>query len=117
MVFKIGSGDISADGSFKKIEGKSGSGDIDVKGLAGGGELKTGSGEINITFASSPIKGVLDIKTGSGDATLFFPKGARVKTSFLAGSGQVSSELGDNPNAPFLVSMKAGSGDLKIKSY
>jgi hypothetical protein len=46
-----------------------------------------------------------------------FPKGTKVKTSYKAGSGEMSNELGDNPEAAFKVSMKAGSGDLKIKSY
>ncbi|MEK6774530.1 MAG: DUF4097 family beta strand repeat-containing protein [Bdellovibrionota bacterium] len=115
--FKVGSGNTSADGSFKKIDGMSGSGNVTVKGLNGGGGIKTGSGEINLTFTNKSLKGELDLKAGSGNATLLFPKGSKVKTNFFAGSGQVSNELGDNPNALFLVSMKAGSGNLKIKSY
>ena len=117
LVFKVGSGDISAEGTFKKIDGKSGSGNIAIKGLTGGGELKTGSGEIDLTYAINSLKGELDLKTGSGNATIKFPKGTKVKTSFKAGSGELSNELGDSPESTFKVSMKAGSGDLKIKSY
>lgn len=117
LVFKVGSGDIFADGAFKKIDGKSGSGKVAIKGLTGGGELKTGSGEIDLTYAVSSLKGELDLKTGSGDVTIMFPKGTKIKTSYKAGSGEMSNELGDNPKAAFKVSMKAGSGDLKIKSY
>ncbi|MBY0314012.1 MAG: DUF4097 domain-containing protein [Bdellovibrionales bacterium] len=115
--FKIGSGSIVADGLFREIDGKSGSGRIDIKGLAGGGELKTGSGGIDLTFAKKPLVGALDLKTGSGSANLMFPKGTKLKTNFQAGSGQVTNSLGETPEASFAVSMKAGSGDLKIKTY
>ncbi len=117
LAFKVGSGDISAEGIFKKIDGKSGSGKVGVKGLTGGGELKVGSGEINLTYAVSSLKGELDLKTGSSDATILFPKGTKVKTSYEAGMGELSNELGNNPAAVFKVSMEAGSGDLNIKTY
>jgi DUF4097 and DUF4098 domain-containing protein YvlB len=117
LVFKLGSGDVSANGRFRNIDGKSGSGRIALKGLIGGGELKTGSGDIDLSFATASLKGEFDLKTGSGNATVQFPKGAKVKTSFEAGSGGLSNELGDHPDAPFKLSMKAGSGNLKIGSY
>jgi hypothetical protein len=117
LAFKMGSGDISAEGSFKKIDGKSGSGKIAIKGLTGDGEFKTGSGSVDLTYAVSSLKGELDLKTGSGNATVLFPKGTKVKTSFKTGSGEMTNEMGESPEAPFHVSMKAGSGDLKIKSY
>ena len=115
--FKMGSGNISADGNFQKAEGKSGSGKIVLKGLSGGGNIMSGSGDIDLMYASGALKGELDLKTGSGDAIVLFPKGTQVKTSFTAGVGELSNELGDNPRAKFKVSMKAGSGNLKIKSY
>ena len=46
-----------------------------------------------------------------------FLKGTKVKTIYKSGSGELSNELGNNIGAAFKVSMKAGSGDLKIKSY
>jgi DUF4097 and DUF4098 domain-containing protein YvlB len=116
--FTLGRGDIVADGSFRKIDGKAGSGTVEIKGLTGGGELKTGSGKINLTFAKEEIlKGELSLKTGSGDATLMFPKSAKIKTNYRAGSGKLVSELSENPDADFEVSMRAGSGNLKIKTY
>lgn len=117
LAFKIGSGDISADGDFKKINGTTGSGDVDVKGLSGGGEVQTGSGAVHLTYAVSPSKGELEIKTGSGNSTLLFPIGAKIQTTFAAGSGELNNELGDTDKAPFKISMKAGSGNLKIRSY
>jgi len=117
LAFKVGSGNTSADGAFKTINGKSGSGKVDLKGLTGGGELKSGSGTIDLKFATSPLKGEFDIKSGSGNMTILFPKGSSVKTSYHAGSGKLINELGDNPSAPFSVSVKSGSGNLNIKSY
>ncbi len=117
LYFKIGSGNIDADGDFKEINGIMGSGDVFVKGLAGGGEIETGSGNIDLTYAEGFKKGELEISTGSGDATILFPIGSKVDSDFQAGTGKISNELGDTPHAPFVVSMQAGSGNLKIKSY
>ncbi len=117
FAFKVGSGSIVADGSFKKIDGATGSGKIAVKGLVGGGKLKSGSGEIDLTYIEKSLTGELDLKVGSGNVSILFPKGAKVKTSFKAGLGELTNELGDNANAAFKVSMEAGSGNLKIKSY
>jgi DUF4097 and DUF4098 domain-containing protein YvlB len=115
--YLLGSGDLIAEGKFSEIEGKSGSGSVTVKGLTGGGDIKIGSGRLNLTFATTLLKGELDVKTGSGDAELVFPKGSKVRTSFRAGRGELLNELGDVADAPFRVSMKSGSGDLNIKSY
>lgn len=117
LVFKVGAGDIAADGTFKNIDGKTGSGNIDVKGMLGGGEIRSGSGAVNLTFLKNMPKGEIDIKTGNGDTNLLFPKGSLIKTSYQSGVGQLTNELGDNPNAKFQVSMKSGSADLTIKSY
>ena len=117
FAFKVGSGDILADGDFSQINGKSGSGNISVKGLSGGGDLKTGSGDIQLTFGKAKLNGKLDISTGSGNALLSFPKGAQIKSSFKSGSGDFTNELGDTASADFKVSMKTGSGDLTIKAY
>lgn len=117
LTFQVGSGNVSANGSFKKIDGKAGAGKIDVIGLAGGGELKAGAGNINLEFPHADLKGNLDIRTGSGDTTLNFPKGTKVHTTFKAGTGELTNELGDTPNAGFKVSAKAGSGNLHVKPY
>ena len=117
LTFKLGSGDVSAEGTFKKVSGMDGSGDVEIKGLTEGSEVRTGSGNIKLTYANAPTKGDLELKTGSGNATVLFPKGAKVKTSFRAGSGQFTNELGDTPSASFAVSMNAGSGNLNVKTY
>lgn len=115
LSFSVGSGSVDVDAEVKKLEGKSGSGDLSIKGLTSGGTLKTGSGKINLVYNVAPTLGELDIKTGSGDAEIVLPKTAKVRTSFTAGSGELTNELGDTPDSKFKISMKTGSGDLHIK--
>lgn len=120
LEFSTGSGQVLADGEFLDFNGKSGSGDVSLNGLLGGGQLRTGSGDIHLTFANTSAgmapKGVLDIKSGSGDAILLFPKGTLIKTNYEGGSGKISNEIGESARAGFVVSMQTGSGDLKIKT-
>lgn len=113
--FKSGSGNLNADGNFHEIDARAGSGDINVKGLNKGGKLREGSGNINLSFVQSVKKGKLDILTGSGDVTLFFPKSASVDADLKSGSGQLSSDFPNNGKGLFKISMKSGSGNLNIK--
>jgi DUF4097 and DUF4098 domain-containing protein YvlB len=115
LSFNVGSGSVDVDAEVKKLEGKSGSGDVSIRGLTTGGNLKTGSGKINLVYNVAPALGELDIKTGSGRAEIVLPKTAKVRTSFTAGSGELTNEFGDTPESKFRISMKAGSGDLQIK--
>ncbi len=113
----LGAGDIDAQGRFSHLDGKSGAGSIYVKGLFGGGTVKTGSGRVSLIFAKTTLKGEINIITGSGDAVLEFAKGAKIRTSFAAGVGEMINEIGDTVDAPFRVVMKSGAGGLRIKSY
>ncbi len=115
--FKIGSGNLKADGQFAIVSGESGSGDVTVKGLVGGGKLDSGSGNFEVRFAKTALKGELEINVASGNAKLFFPKGTKVQSHLTVASGKVVNELGDSENADFKVAMKAASGNLTIKSY
>jgi len=115
--FKIGSGRFRADGVFATVTGASGSGNVTVNGLAGGGKLDSGSGSFELKFAKSELKGELEINVASGNANLFFPKGARVQSKLTAVSGKVVNELGESANAEFTVAMRTASGNLTIRSY
>jgi DUF4097 and DUF4098 domain-containing protein YvlB len=115
--YEIGSGEVKADGNFTSLNGKSGSGPVSITGLNGGGTLKSGSGALNITFENKPAKGNLDIQSGAGDTSLSLPKGSKIKTSFIAGSGKLTNDLGDSADAGYMISVKTGSGNLKIKSH
>lgn len=117
LVFNLGSGEVNADGSFPKLDGKSGSGPIQVTGLTGGGNIKLGSGSISMHFAGKPANGAIEIQIGSGDSNVSFPRGSKVKTTFMAGVGKLHNELGDSADATYLVSVKTGSGNLNVKAH
>jgi hypothetical protein len=115
VAFKSGSGQVDVDGEILSLDGKSGSGGVRINGLTGDGEVKTGSGDITVTYKRRPPRGRLELKSGSGDATVYLPAGSHVRTSFMAGSGALTNELGDTPDAPFSIAAKAGSGNLAVK--
>ncbi len=114
LAYKVGSGQVTVDSQVKELEGKSGSGDISIKGLTSNASIKAGSGKISLVYSVAPAVGELDIKTGSGNADVVFPKSAKIHTSFMAGSGAVKNALGETIDSKFKVSMKAGSGNLNI---
>jgi len=116
LIFNLGSGSVTAKGKFKKVDGKSGSGAVDIAGLTTGGTISVGSGPVNLRYLDYPT-GRMDVKTGNGDANISFPKGSKVNASLSTGSGDVVNEIGTYESAEFGLSVKTGSGDLKIKAY
>jgi len=113
--FKLGSGDLKINSVATKVSGTAGSGDIEITGEVGATSLRTGSGDIKIVYINPIEEGLIDIKTGSGDAEIELPPTMRILTDFKAGSGAVENEFGSDQGAKFKVSMRAGSGDLKIR--
>ena len=112
---KVASGDVIVHSEVESLEAKAGSGNIEVHGLTGNANVKIGSGDVKLVYSKDPGKGEIDIKAGSGDATLFFPPKMRVHSKALVGSGDSYSDIGDFQDAKFLISFKAGSGTLNIK--
>lgn len=132
--FVTGSADITISTVSDRIQGRSGSGTVTVTSLSEGKsvDLKTGSGSITVNNSHKNLdlrsgsgditikqlkhykNGEIAIRTGSGDATLTFPKQALLKTSFRSGSGSISSEFKNSEQSSFSVSMQSGSGSLKI---
>jgi hypothetical protein len=113
--FTMGSGSLTAKGDFKSVEGKAGSGDVKIDGLTHGGNINVGSGRVDLSFLDNP-QGEFDVKTGSGAATLKFPKDAKINASLEAASGSTTNEF-SNSTSGYGVSVKSGSGDLTVKSY
>ncbi|MBF0367497.1 MAG: DUF4097 family beta strand repeat protein [Oligoflexia bacterium] len=95
-----------------QVDVEIGSGDLDVSNMQGATAFKTGSGDININNSGKRVSG----KTGSGDAILSFPEGSSIETSLKSGSGGIHNEIGDSDNGKLKISMKSGSGDIKIKN-
>ena len=115
LSFNVGSGKVNVEAEVKKLEGKTGSGNVSISGLTAGGSVKTGSGKIYLVYFVAPTLGELDIKTGSGGADITLPQSSKIRTSFTAGSGEMTNEIGDSPNSKFKITMMAGSGNLHIK--
>jgi len=114
--YKVGSGDLVVkDVHLHEVEGKTGSGDVRIDGTFTEAEITVGSGDAAITMTKAPAVGSLDVKVGTGSATVSLPKDAKVKSSFKSGLGTLTNEFTDSPDAKFTISGKAGTGDLTIK--
>ena len=112
----LGSGELKVENYVgKKITVQSGNGDVTLDGNFTDGDIQVGKGNIRMTYRNAPATGSLKLNTGYGDATLFFPKDAKIKTEFQAGMGHVSNELGDTSRATYSVSMQTGKGELAIR--
>lgn len=116
VVGRTGSGSIMANGVYKTAKLKTGSGNINLKGLAGNAIVKTGSGNINVTYKKRLKKGTLQAKTGSGNAKLNVPKGMEMFAKLKSGSGSITNPIESNPKSNFKVSMKSGSGNIKVST-
>lgn len=114
IVFRVGSGNVKIETAAKKIDGRSGSGKFDAKGELGSVKFLTGSGNAKLVYVKAPSEGEIDIKSGSGDAEIVLPKSTKVLTDSMIGAGKFYNELGDDKDAKFRISYKAGAGSMKI---
>jgi DUF4097 and DUF4098 domain-containing protein YvlB len=117
VAVEIGSGRVNVKAQLSALDIKSGSGDVRVQGLEAPATLRLGSGSARLVYEKVPAAGELSIRSNSGDAEVLFPKHAKIKTNFSAGSGSLKNRLGENPEARFTVSMKSGSGDLLVGQF
>lgn len=114
LTARLGSGGLRGNSSSKQVDILSGSGDVRLEGLAGSVDLKIGSGRTKLEWSKSPEEGEADVKAGSGDVTLLFPGDIKLRAQVTTGSGRVEDEVGDTSSAKFRVSVKSGSGDVRI---
>jgi hypothetical protein len=117
MAVETGSGRVDVKAKLSAFEARTGSGDLRVQGLEAPASVRLGSGSARLVYDKVPADGRLEIRTGSGRAEVLFPKHAKVRTSFNAGSGSLKNRLGNSPNARFTVSMQTGSGDLVVGKF
>ena len=114
MNARLGSGTLKGDSRSQQMEIQCGSGSVDLDGLLGSANVRVGSGAINLKWAESPKNGKVNIKTGSGNVSLIFPKQTKLQTDILTGSGRVRNEIGETASAPLRISVIAGSGNVTI---
>ncbi|HEY8278808.1 MAG TPA: DUF4097 family beta strand repeat-containing protein [Bdellovibrionota bacterium] len=117
MSVETGSGRVDVKAKLSSFSAKTGSGDLLVAGLQSPAKVRTGSGSMRLVYDRLPASGQLDIRTGSGDAQVIFPRHSKVKTSYTAGSGVLKNELGESREAHFSVNMTSGSGDLTVGKF
>lgn len=114
--FKVGGGDIVlTDTEISHLELRSGAGDVSVTGYIGSGDLKVGAGNIDLSYNKNPVEGLLDLKVGSGTTTITVPNSAKISSKFKSGTGSLTNELKDSPDAKYKISGTSGTGDMVIK--
>jgi DUF4097 and DUF4098 domain-containing protein YvlB len=114
--FSTGSGDVKAEGAYNKVSGKTGSGKLWIRGLRGQAKLKVGSGDIKLEYQEPRPRGILDVKTGSGDINIHLPSSTRFKSHFMSGSGHFTTDLAESHDGELDVFVVSGSGNLRIQS-
>ncbi len=118
LSYEVGSGNIVVKkAELNDLDGKSGSGNVWVEGALADGDLKIGAGNADVKLAKAEKKSKLDIKLGTGKATISLPKDATVKSSFKAGLGSLTNEFSQSDNAVYTISGAAGAGDMEIKRF
>jgi len=113
--YKTGSGDVIITNSGKKVEGKSGSGNVTIRGITEEGNISTGSGDVEIDYMQQPENGELEVRTGSGSTMISLPEGSSIEANLKTGSGSIHNEIGESEKAKYKISVKSGSGDIRIK--
>ena len=71
---------------------------------------------LSFKFIDDPT-GQFNVISGSGDTEIGLAKDTRVRASLTTGSGAVSNDLSVSESADFGVSVKTGSGDVRVKAY
>lgn len=118
LSYEVGSGNIQVKkAELDDLDGKSGSGNVSIEGQLAAGDLKLGAGNADLKLVRAEKKSKLDVKLGTGKATIALPKDATVKSSFKAGLGSLTNEFGQSDNAVYTISGAAGAGDMEIKRF
>ncbi|MGV9773056.1 DUF4097 family beta strand repeat-containing protein [Streptosporangium sp. NPDC003464] len=107
-----GSGNLTLRGLEGEVEADTGSGTVEA-GTLGSKRFtaETGSGEVEVKFTSAPDH--VEVRTGSGGATVRLPQGSYDVTA-EAGAGEKVVQVTDDPSAPRTVVVRTGSGDAKV---
>jgi len=115
---KVKTGAGSVTGEFSAESGAdihTGIGAVTLTGLKGPVSVETGTGEVSLEYDAVPVaESSATIKTGTASAVVFLPEGAKIRTKFKSGMGHLTNDLGETPDANFLLSMNSGTGSLIV---
>lgn len=116
FAFRMGSGDVAvSDSHLKRVDGRAGSGDISLKGIFDSVDLKVGSGDISARFLDLSKASTFSAKAGSGDVAILVPGAKSVSVDYKSGSGDLKNNVTSSENPDLKVSVRTGSGDLKVE--
>jgi len=113
--YQNGSGNIRINAEITELQGRAGSGNLWAVGLIGNADIRSGSGEIALRFDQCPDHGRVNLRTGSGNATIGLPHYSTVLAEFWAGSGELINEFPPSADPKIRISMRTGSGNLLIR--
>lgn len=102
LTTKLGSADLTVEGTLAEASVRTGSGDISLDHLAKDAEIETGSGDLSIRHAEKAVR----VKSGSGDVTVGRAD-ADVTISTGSGDIKIAESIGNTV-------VKSGSGDVSV---
>jgi hypothetical protein len=107
---KTTSGSVTINDATGDVNVQTGSGSISAKGLHSGVVASTGSGSLSVALATPAS---VQATTSSGSLDLTVPASAyRVQTT--SGSGGADIGIANDPNGRYLLTLRAGSGHIKL---
>lgn len=110
------SGDVRVRGlSADSLDVRSTSGDVTLEGLTTKSvKAHATSGDIRLTFAAAPT--TVEADSTSGDVTVTMPHSDMTyKVAMDATSGDTSSDIGNNEAGTGSLSLRATSGDIRVR--
>jgi DUF4097 and DUF4098 domain-containing protein YvlB len=109
----LGSGDVQLFGSLGAVKVQTGSGDVEANGLGTtNAVIRTGSGDLDLAFATAPSQ--VDLRAGSGDVSVWVPKGDNYAVDVTTGSGDQNVDVDNSQSSPRKILVQTGSGDVDL---
>lgn len=115
--YQVGSGDIQIDGEPLEVLGRVGNGKQTFRGYSSAMSLNSGRGSFRIELSKLLPSGKLELKNGTGDAQVLAPESSDLNARLQSGLGKLFNEFPPAKNKDaFAISMKSGTGALRVKA-
>jgi hypothetical protein len=113
-----GPGDVDLAGLVGRVDVDSGPGDVSLRFIRAPEDVvvEAGLGDVSVWFETAP-RGHVDIVGGLGDVAVWLPAGAAVDLEVSHVLGEKVIEFEDDAEAAGLLEIKAGLGDLFVRSW